>query len=96
METLHGSLDSPLLQGISNLAFENTPVVEGFDSEEVDQREEFVDFVLTVAKLSKSRRPSEVRDVHRCSSKTPAMIAFKLETGLRALCSPVLDCMCFI
>lgn len=55
METLHGSLGAPLLQRINNTLFENGPVIEGLDSEEVDQGEKLLDLVLTVTEISSGR-----------------------------------------
>ena len=52
MEALHRSLGSPLLQGVNDPLFESTPVAEGFDPKEVDQRKKLLDLVLTTAEIS--------------------------------------------
>lgn len=85
METFHGSLGSPFLQWVDDLLFEDTPVVEGLNPEEVDQREEFLDFVLTAAEISNLREAGPIEDLHRSAGKTPTVVAFELEAGLRAL-----------
>ena len=50
METFHGCLGSPFLQRINDPLFEGAPIIEGFDPEEVDQGEKFLDLVLAGAK----------------------------------------------
>ena len=58
MKTFHGSFGSSFLQWINNSLFEDTPVVEGFDPKEMDQREKFLDLVLTATEISNLRKPS--------------------------------------
>ena len=85
METLHGSLGTPLFQGIDNLLFEDTPVVEGSNPKEVDQREEFFDLVLTATEISNVGTSSSIQDLHGGAGKAPAVVALELETSLRTL-----------
>lgn len=85
VETFHGCLGSPFLQWVNDPLFEDTPIIEGFNPEEVDQGEKFLDLVLSVAKISDSREVSSIQDPHRSSSEAPAVIASKLEAGLRVL-----------
>lgn len=86
MKTFHGCLGSSLLQGINNLLFEETPVVEGFNPEKVNQREELLDLVLAVAEVSNVGTPSPMRDLHGSAGKTPTMVALERKAGLRAFC----------
>lgn len=51
MEAFHGSLGTSLLQGIDYSRFEDTPVIEGPNPEEMNQREEFFNFVLATVKV---------------------------------------------
>jgi hypothetical protein len=83
METLHGSLGAALLQGINNLLFEDTPVVEGFNPEEVDQREEFFDLVLTAAEISNMGTLSSIQNLHGSASEAPTVVASELEASFR-------------
>lgn len=85
MKTLHRSLGTPLLQGIDNLLFEDTPVVEGFNPKEVDQREEFFDLILTVTEISNVGTLSSIKGLHGSAGKAPTVIAFELETSLCTL-----------
>lgn len=96
METLHRSLGPSFLQRVDNPLFEDTPVIEGFDPKEVDQREKFFDLVLAVAKINDVRRPSLIECLHRSAGEAPAVVAFELEAGLCTLGGPVLDCMRFV
>ena len=85
METFHGCLGSPFLQWVNDPLFEDAPIIEGFNPEEVDQGEKFLDLVLAAAKISDSREVGSIQDPHRSSSEAPAVVAFKLEAGLCAL-----------
>ena len=96
VETLHGCLGSPFLQRINDPLFEDTPVVEGLDPKEVDQREKFLDFVLTAAEINNLGEVGSVRDLHRGAGEAPTMVAFEGVAGLRTLGCSILDCMCFV
>lgn len=85
METFHGCLGSPFLQRVNDPLFEGAPIIEGFDPEEVDQREKFLDLVLTAAKISDSRKVGSIQDPHRSSGEAPAVVGFELKACLRAL-----------
>jgi hypothetical protein len=63
MQAFHGSLGTSLLQGIDDPRFENTPVVEGPDPEKIDERIEFFDLVLAMAKLSDFGTQNETQDL---------------------------------
>ena len=58
MKTFHGSFGSSFLQWINDSLLEDAPVVEGFDPKEMDQREKFLDLVLTAAEISNLRKLS--------------------------------------
>lgn len=96
MEALHGCLSTSFLQGVNDPLFEGTPVVEGFDPQEVDQREKLFNLVLAAAEISIVTTPSSIRDLHRSAGEAPPVIAFELKAGLRTLSRPILDCVCFI
>ena len=96
METLHGSLGSPFLQWINDPLFEGTPVIEGPDPKEVDQREKFLDLVLTAAGINSLGEAGSIQDLHRSAGKAPAMVASESIAGFRTLGCPVLDCMRFV
>ena len=85
VETFHGSLGSSFFQGINDPLFKNTPIVEGFDPKEVDQREKFLDLVLTATGISKVRTYGSLHDPHRSAGETPTVVAFELEASLRTL-----------
>lgn len=91
METLHGSFGSSFLQWINDLLFEGTPVIEGFDPEEVNQREELLNLILAVAEISNLGRARSIQVLHRSACKAPTVSAFELETSLRTLGRPVLN-----
>lgn len=52
MEPFHGGLATSLVQGIDYPGFKRTPIVEGADPEEVNQRVELFDLVLATVKIS--------------------------------------------
>ena len=85
METFHGCLGSPFLQRVNDPLFEGAPIIEGFDPEEVDQREKFLDLVLTATGISKVRTYGSLHDPHRSAGETPTVVAFELEASLRTL-----------
>ena len=76
--------------------FEHAPVVEGFDPEEMDQGEEFLNLVLAAVEISNVGTPDPMQDLHRSTGEAPAVVTFKLEARLRALRRPVLNRVCFI